>query len=91
MLAVAATSTLRQFVEQVPRLFQIKRVEALGCCRISGLPSSTCASRFRTFGQADRPPIAPAMRKAFSGPFVLNTDLDQAKAQNALNQTASAR
>jgi N-ethylmaleimide reductase len=64
-----------------------------GCCRISGLPSSTCASRVSTgtFGQADRPPIAPAMRKAFSGPFVLNTDLDQAKAQNALNQTASAR
>ncbi len=38
-----------------------------------------------TFGQADRPPVAPAMRKLFSGPIILNTDYDKAKAQQALD------
>ena len=35
-----------------------------------------------TFGQADRPPVAPAIRKAFAGPLVLNSDytLDRAEA-----------
>jgi 2,4-dienoyl-CoA reductase-like NADH-dependent reductase (Old Yellow Enzyme family) len=38
-----------------------------------------------TFGQADRPPIAPLIQKAFKGPLVLNTDYNQAKAQAALD------
>jgi 2,4-dienoyl-CoA reductase-like NADH-dependent reductase (Old Yellow Enzyme family) len=38
-----------------------------------------------TNGKADRPPIAPAMRKAFVGPIVLNADYDKAKAQAALD------
>lgn len=38
-----------------------------------------------TFGQADRPPIAPLLRKAFNGPLILNTDYDHAKAQRALD------
>lgn len=38
-----------------------------------------------TFGQADHPPIAPIIRKAFKGPLVLNTDYDRAKAQAALD------
>ena len=42
-----------------------------------------------TFGQADRPPIAPAMRAAFKGPFVLNTDYTQAKAEAALASGAA--
>ena len=42
-----------------------------------------------TFGQADRPPIAPLIRKAFAGPLVLNTDYDQAKAQAALDNGAA--
>ncbi|HSV81641.1 MAG TPA: alkene reductase [Ramlibacter sp.] len=38
-----------------------------------------------TFGQAELPPIAPSMRKAFQGQFVLNSDFDQCKAQAALD------
>jgi N-ethylmaleimide reductase len=37
-----------------------------------------------TNGKADRPPIAPLIRKAFTGPLVLNADYDKAKAQAAL-------
>jgi len=37
-----------------------------------------------TFGQAERPPIAPLIRQAFKGPLILNTDYDQAKAEHAL-------
>ena len=32
-----------------------------------------------TFGKPDRPPIAPAMRKAFTGPMILNSDYDPAR------------
>jgi N-ethylmaleimide reductase len=42
-----------------------------------------------TFGQADRPPIAPLLRRAFKGPLVLNTDYDFAKAQMALETGAA--
>ena len=42
-----------------------------------------------TFGQADRPPIAPLLRRAFKGPLVLNTDYDFAKAQRALDTGAA--
>lgn len=38
-----------------------------------------------TFGTAERPAIAPLIRKAFSGPLVLNSDYDGAKAQAALD------
>jgi 2,4-dienoyl-CoA reductase-like NADH-dependent reductase (Old Yellow Enzyme family) len=38
-----------------------------------------------TFGKAERPPVAPAIRKAFAGPLVLNSDYDAAKAQAALD------
>jgi N-ethylmaleimide reductase len=38
-----------------------------------------------TFGQAELPPIAPSIRKAFKGAFVLNSDFDRAKAQTALD------
>jgi N-ethylmaleimide reductase len=38
-----------------------------------------------TNGKADRPPIAPLIRKAFVGPLVLNADYDKAKAQAALD------
>jgi N-ethylmaleimide reductase len=38
-----------------------------------------------TNGRADRPPIAPLMRKAFTGPLVLNSDYDATKAQAALD------
>lgn len=37
-----------------------------------------------TNGKADRPPIAPLIRKAFAGPLVLNSDYDADKAQAAL-------
>lgn len=37
-----------------------------------------------TFGKADRPPIAPRLRKAFQGPLVLNTDYTPQTAQAAL-------
>jgi len=38
-----------------------------------------------TNGKADRPPVAPLMRKSFAGPMVLNADYDQRKAQAALD------
>ena len=38
-----------------------------------------------TNGKADRPPIAPLIRKAFAGPLVLNADYDRAKGQAALD------
>lgn len=38
-----------------------------------------------TNGKAERPPIAPMMRMAFKGKFVLNSDFDLAKAQAALD------
>ena len=38
-----------------------------------------------TFGKATRPPVAPAIRAAFKGPLVLNSDYDKAKAQAALD------
>jgi N-ethylmaleimide reductase len=38
-----------------------------------------------TFGQADRPPISPLIRRSFNGPLVLNTDYSQARAQAALD------
>ena len=44
-----------------------------------------------TFGQADRAPLAPAIRAAFVGPVVLNSDYDPARAQSALDSgTADA-
>ena len=36
-------------------------------------------------GKADRPPIAPLIREAFTGPLILNADYDKAKAQAALD------
>jgi N-ethylmaleimide reductase len=38
-----------------------------------------------TFGKAEVPPIAPAIRRVFSGPLVLNSDYDGATAQAALD------
>ena len=38
-----------------------------------------------TNGKAARPPVAPLMRAAFKGPFVLNSDYDYAKGQAALD------
>ncbi|MCK8786446.1 alkene reductase [Roseomonas sp. NAR14] len=38
-----------------------------------------------TFGKATRPPVAPTIRAAFSGPLVLNSDYDGASAQAALD------
>jgi N-ethylmaleimide reductase len=40
---------------------------------------------FGTNGKAERPPIAPLMRRAFKGKFVLNSDYDGPKAQVALD------
>ena len=42
-----------------------------------------------TFGQADRPPIAPLIRKVFAGPLVLNTDYTLKRAQSALDSGAA--
>ncbi len=42
-----------------------------------------------TFGKAERPPVAPVIRKAFAGPLVLNSDYDAAKAQAALDAGAA--
>jgi len=39
-----------------------------------------------TNGRAERPPIAPLMRAAFKGAFVLNSDYDFQKGQAALDQ-----
>jgi N-ethylmaleimide reductase len=38
-----------------------------------------------TFGKAEHAPVAPAMKAAFKGPLVLNSDYDAAKAQAALD------
>ena len=38
-----------------------------------------------TNGKAERPPVAPSMRRVFEGPFVLNSDYDAAKGQAALD------
>jgi N-ethylmaleimide reductase len=38
-----------------------------------------------TNGKAERPPVAPGMRRAFKGPLVLNSDYGHAKAQAALD------
>jgi 2,4-dienoyl-CoA reductase-like NADH-dependent reductase (Old Yellow Enzyme family) len=38
-----------------------------------------------TNGKAERPPVAPLMRRAFKGGFVLNSDYTQAKGQAALD------
>ena len=38
-----------------------------------------------TFGKADRPPVAPAIRRAFAGPLVLNSDYGQANGQTMLD------
>ena len=38
-----------------------------------------------TNGKAERPPVAPRMRRAFKGPFVLNSDYDKARGQAALD------
>lgn len=38
-----------------------------------------------TFGKAERPPIAPAIRRAFAGPLILNSDYDGDKAQAVLD------
>jgi N-ethylmaleimide reductase len=38
-----------------------------------------------TNGKADRPPIAPLIRRAFVGPMILNADYDKAKGQAALD------
>ncbi len=38
-----------------------------------------------TFGRADRDPVAPAIRRAFSGPLVLNSDYDGGRGQAMLD------
>ena len=38
-----------------------------------------------TTGKAERPPVAPLMRRAFKGAFVLNSDYTKAKGQAALD------
>jgi 2,4-dienoyl-CoA reductase-like NADH-dependent reductase (Old Yellow Enzyme family) len=38
-----------------------------------------------TFGKGDRPPLAPAIRKVFKGPLVLNSDYTAETAQAALD------
>ncbi len=38
-----------------------------------------------TFGQADRPPVAPAIRHAFAGPLILNSDYGAANGQSMLD------
>ena len=42
-----------------------------------------------TNGTAERPPVAPLMRQAFAGAFVLNSDYDDAKGQAALDAGAA--
>jgi 2,4-dienoyl-CoA reductase-like NADH-dependent reductase (Old Yellow Enzyme family) len=44
-----------------------------------------------TFGRAEVPPIAPAIRRVFRAPLILNSDYDAAKGQAALDEgTADA-
>ena len=38
-----------------------------------------------TFGKADHPPIAPAMKRVFGAPLILNADYDGASGQRALD------
>ena len=38
-----------------------------------------------TFGRAARPPVAPAIKRAFGGPLVLNSDYDGPRGQAALD------
>ncbi|TVV70783.1 alkene reductase [Sphingomonas solaris] len=38
-----------------------------------------------TFGKAERPPVHPVIRKAFSRPLILNSDYDRASGQAALD------
>jgi 2,4-dienoyl-CoA reductase-like NADH-dependent reductase (Old Yellow Enzyme family) len=38
-----------------------------------------------SFGRADRPPVAPAIRATFKGPLILNSDYDGARGQQALD------
>ncbi|MDB5295579.1 MAG: alkene reductase [Phycisphaerales bacterium] len=38
-----------------------------------------------TFGKGDRPPLAPAIRRAFTGVLILNSDYDAARAQAELD------
>lgn len=42
-----------------------------------------------TFGQADHPPIAPAMKRVFAGPLILNADYDGRSGQAALDAGAA--
>ena len=39
-----------------------------------------------TFGRAEVPPIAPAIRKVFAGPLILNSDYDGANGQKMLDE-----
>ena len=39
-----------------------------------------------TFGRAARPPVAPAIKRAFGGPLVLNSDYDGATGQATLDE-----
>lgn len=41
-----------------------------------------------TFGTSDMPPVAPSIRKVFSGPLILNSDYDLVRAQAALKAGA---
>ena len=42
-----------------------------------------------TFGKPDHPPIAPAMRRVFTGPQILNSDYDPSDAAAALASGAA--
>jgi 2,4-dienoyl-CoA reductase-like NADH-dependent reductase (Old Yellow Enzyme family) len=42
-----------------------------------------------TFGKADRPPVAPLIRRAFKGALVLNSDYDFARGQAAVASGAA--
>ena len=42
-----------------------------------------------TFSQAQHPPVAPAIRRAFAGPLVLNSDYGRDSAQHALDTGAA--
>ncbi len=38
-----------------------------------------------TFGKAEKPPVAPTIRKAFAGPLILNSDYDDGRGQAVLD------
>ena len=42
-----------------------------------------------SFGRSDRPAVAPAIRRAFRGPLILNSDYDRESAQAALDSGAA--